>query len=240
MKNKLGKWLVGLSLALVVALVLSLGLASTLAVADTRIAVAKPVAVDAEYVYDGTEQTFGLVLPEGYEALYEVYGNRRTEAGNQHVTVRLKNPDTHMWEDGTDADLDFIFSIGKATYDMSGVQFVNAEYTYDGTEKKVEVSGTLPAGVTVSYIANTRTDAGVSMAVATFSGDEHNYFAIPYMTASITVNKAEVAKPSPDTTEFVYDGTEKVYGVQENALWEISGNKQTHPGQYTVAVSLKD
>ena len=47
------------------------------------------------------------------------------------------------------------FTIGKATYDMSNVKFEDANYTYDGTEKKIEITGTLPEGVEVNYENNT-------------------------------------------------------------------------------------
>ena len=44
--------------------------------------------------------------------------------------------------------------------EITGVTLSNAEYTYDGTEKSVSISGTLPYGATVSYTNEKATDAG--------------------------------------------------------------------------------
>ena len=42
-------------------------------------------------------------------------------------------------------------SVSESTdKEITGVTFAGAEYDYDGTEKRIEVSG-LPTGVTVSY-----------------------------------------------------------------------------------------
>ena len=37
---------------------------------------------------------------------------------------------------------------------MSNILFSDVEYTYDGTEKELKITGTLPTGVTVNYTAN--------------------------------------------------------------------------------------
>ncbi|MCD7746339.1 MAG: InlB B-repeat-containing protein [Lachnospiraceae bacterium] len=79
------------------------------------------------------------------------------------------------------------FTIAKATYDMSGVSFADATVEYDGTEKALEISGTLADGVTVTYTSNTRTEAGSVTATAAFTGDSNNYETIASMTATLTV-----------------------------------------------------
>ena len=59
---------------------------------------------------------------------------------------------------------------------MSGAAWnYSAPFTYDGTEKSVEVTG-LPPGVTVaSYEGNTATKTGTYIAHVTFAYDERNY-----------------------------------------------------------------
>lgn len=131
-------------------------------------------------------------------------------------------------------------TIAKAAYDMSGIKFENATYPYDGTEKKIEISGTLPSGVTVAYENNTLINAGTQTATAKFTGDTTNYNAIDNMTATLTVNKAQIAKPVADTTTFLYTGSELTYNVAENANYTVSGNKATNAGTTTVMVALKD
>ena len=83
------------------------------------------------------------------------------------------------------------FTINKADYNMSGVTFEDATYTYDGEEKTLTISGTLPAGVSVSYSQNALTDAGFIEVVASFEGDYLNYNHISAKIAILTINKAE-------------------------------------------------
>ena len=84
------------------------------------------------------------------------------------------------------------FTITKATYNMTGVKFEDASYTYDGSEKTLTISGTLPTGVTVAYENNKLTNAGSVTATAKFTiADSNNYCAIDDMTATLTITKAK-------------------------------------------------
>ena len=84
------------------------------------------------------------------------------------------------------------FTITKATYDMTGVKFEDASYTYDGSEKTLTISGTLPTDVTVAYENNKLTNAGSVTAKAKFTiADSDNYCAIKDMTATLTITKAK-------------------------------------------------
>ncbi len=107
-------------------------------------------------------------------------------------TVRLqdfKNPDsvTETLPAGdyviyyfVDGGYDYFYSVevkvlekhvqsGKV--DLGGVVFESAETFYDGSEKRLEISGELPEGVTVEYIDNALTEAGNTQAVAVFKKD---------------------------------------------------------------------
>lgn len=90
------------------------------------------------------------------------------------------------------------YSVEKAHYDMSGVKFEDAEYTYDGQEKKLEIEGVLPAGVSVAYTENSRTDAGELTVTATFTGDAENYEAIAPMSATLRIGKAQPEYTVPE------------------------------------------
>ena len=84
------------------------------------------------------------------------------------------------------------FTITKATYNMTGVKFEDASYTYDGNEKTLTISGTLPTGVIVAYENNKLTNAGSVTAKAKFTiADSDNYYAIGDMTATLTITKAK-------------------------------------------------
>ena len=110
-----------------------------------------------------------------------------TAAGS--YTVKATFPETENYNAVT-ATADF--TITKATYNMTGVKFENASYTYDGSEKTLTISGTLPTGVTVAYENNKLTNAGSVTAKAKFTiADSNNYCAIDDMTATLTITKAK-------------------------------------------------
>ena len=110
-----------------------------------------------------------------------------TAAGS--YTVKATFPETENYNAVT-ATADF--TITKATYNMTGVEFENASYTYDGSEKTLTISGTLPTGVTVAYENNKLTNAGSVTAKAKFTiPDSNNYCAIKDMTATLTITKAK-------------------------------------------------
>ena len=103
-----------------------------------------------------------------------------------------------------------IVEIGKADYDMSGVKFENATYTYDGKEKTLEISGELPEGVTVSYENNTLTNAGSVKATAEFTvADTEHYNEIDeVLYADLTITKATpTITIKPDQATLTGSGT---------------------------------
>ena len=110
-----------------------------------------------------------------------------TAAGG--YTVKATFPETVNYKAVT-ATADF--TITKAAYNMTGVEFEDASYTYDGSEKTLTISGTLPTGVAVAYENNKLTNAGSVTAKAKFTiADSNNYCAIDDMTATLTITKAK-------------------------------------------------
>ncbi|MDE7385207.1 MAG: MBG domain-containing protein, partial [Anaeroplasmataceae bacterium] len=99
-------------------------------------------------------------------------------------------------------------TIAKADYDLSGITFADVTYTYDGTEKELVYTGSLPAGVTfVGYTTNKGTDAGTYEAKASFVGeDTDNYNVIADLTATLTIAKADPSLEGLQVT-FINDYT---------------------------------
>ena len=80
-------------------------------------------------------------------------------------------------------------TIGKATYDMSGVAWDYAgPFEGDGAEKSVVLLG-LPDGVTATYTGNTATDPGTYTAHAILSYDATNYEAPAMADLEWTINR---------------------------------------------------
>ena len=73
--------------------------------------------------------------------------------------------------------------------DITGIIFSDATFTYDGTEKKAEISGVLPDGVSVSYENNAATNAGIYNAKAVLSGENYNTLTLD---CTLTIKKADI------------------------------------------------
>ena len=118
--------------------------------------------------------------------------------------------------------------------DIEGVTFVGAEFVYDGEEHKIEIAGTLPEGVSVSYENNKATDAGTYEAKATLKGEGYNTLTL---TAQLVITEAEMGLTFTKG-EFVYDGTEHEITVSgtlpEGVTVEYTGNKATEVGSHPV------
>ena len=156
-----------------------------------------PSAV-AGLVYTGEEQTG---VPKGLP--YEVTGKTAaTHAGSYTATVRLRPG--YVWDDGTKADKTVVWTIARATYDMSGVTFEDRQFPYNmTTPRSLSVAGTLPAGVTVTYTGNGQVGPGTFPVTATFTVDEANYEPIEPMTATMYIGVNPGPGPDPDPTPVI-------------------------------------
>lgn len=146
-------------------------------------------------VYNGSAQSFTALLKdgdrtiEGIEFSYTENGSTflgATNVGKYSILVSY-NDDTYGAGSVT-----IQFEITKATYDMSGIKFVDATLTYTGALQNLQVIGTLPVGVSVSYSAGL-TNVGTVTVTASFTGDSLNYEAIPNMTAELTIVAKELS-----------------------------------------------
>ena len=150
-----------------------------------------PSAV-AGLVYTGEEQAG---VPKGLP--YEVTGETATTAGSYTATVRLRPG--YVWDDGTKADKTVVWTITRATHDMSGVTFEDRQFPYNmTTPRSLSVAGTLPAGVTVTYTGNGQVGPGTFPVTATFTVDETNYEPIEPMTATMYIGVDPDPGPGPD------------------------------------------
>ncbi|MBQ3288868.1 MAG: C10 family peptidase [Kiritimatiellae bacterium] len=166
-------------------------------------AVYVPVAM-LGLVYNGNAQT-GVCEGVGFT----LSDNVKTNAGS-YVAKAAPRPG-FKWSDGSTAQKSISWSIDKATYDMSGVTFSDETCAYDGKPHSLEVSGSLPSGVTVSYENNGHQEVGVYEVTAIFSGDAVNYYSIPDMKATLTIVSVnpDPSQPMPIafTAVAVADGT---------------------------------
>ena len=70
----------------------------------------KPQVVNTVYTYNGSVQTFNIIVNKNQ---VNIQNQNRTNAGSQNVLVSLLN-NNYRWQDGTDANIQFVFTIDKA------------------------------------------------------------------------------------------------------------------------------
>lgn len=201
---------------------------------------------DVTVTYDGQEHKAEIsgTLPEGVTCSYTCNG----QAGNSAVNAGTYNVAANLSGEGYNSKtLTAKLTINKA--EITGITFANSTVTYDGQTHSLQVSGTLPSGVTCTYdyngqAVNQFTNAGEYTVKATLKGD--NYIT-KELTAKLTINKAEITGVtlSDDTVE--YDGLPHSINVVGNVptgvncVYTYNGealNEVTDTSEYTVKATL--
>ena len=199
------------------------------------------------FVYDGGEHSIYLVnVPEGVDVEYS--GNTHVEAGKYAADAMLIPKDANNYE--VPEINGCTWSIGKADLKLPEIVWTDSsDFTYDGTEKSVEIFNELGDDVRVEYTGNTARAAGRYFAKAIFSPvDDVNYRAPEAQGHSWTIAKAEFDMSGAhwDYAEpFVYDGSPKtvrVAGLPEGVAAEYVNASATDAGSYTSTAkfSVKD
>ena len=131
---------------------------------------------------------------------------------------------------------------GEEKQDITGITFVGATYTYDGTEKSLTITGDLPNGVAVNYTNNTATNAGTYTAVASLTGEGYNPLTL---TTQLVINKAtyDMSRVSWDySSAFTFDGTQKsvmLSGLPNGVtINNYVDNQKTNAGDYIASASF--
>ena len=150
---------------------------------------------------EGSAGTAGDSVTAAVSVTYGGVAAQIQNAGDYVLGVALSGDDaenytavlTASWTGGGAIENNTV-TVEKANYDMTGVTFENASFKYDGTEKTITVSGTLPTGaddiqVTVSYSGTNGTaltNAGSTEITATFATTSANY-NVPEATKTATL-----------------------------------------------------
>ncbi len=171
---------------------------------------------------------------------------------NDEVTVYLeKSPgltvgtyDITVTASNTNYDITLVngtYTITKATYDMSDIGFDNLIVSYDGTSHSIEITGTLPQDVTVSYMNNSQSDLGVFTVTATFSGDANNYNEISDMTATLTIEKNTISGVEFEDASYDYNGQSHMLsasGIPSGAQVVYDTEGYIDAGTYSIEATI--
>ena len=183
-------------------------------------------------------------LAEGDQCELSYENNEKTEAGEYTAAVTGLGNGNYTLEGGTGRSLEwrieqavvsFVVSANRHTYDKEPkraqvaqpagqVVMEDGSYTvdYDGEDSQTVV-GTYP--VTVTLHDNN------------FCFEDGEAFAV---VGELVILEAQVVIPQADGREFVYDGTQQTYHIEESPYYTVEGNLQKEAGDHTVRVALKD
>ena len=192
-------------------------------------------------MYDGNAHSLEVTgLPAGVSVTYK--NNDKTNAGEYEVTATFTAADTTNYEALATSELTATLTIEKAKYAMDNVAFAGKTVTYNGIVHSLEVTG-LPAGVSVTYKNNDKTNAGEYEVTATFTGDA-NHEAIGDMKATLTIAKAKYVMGGVEFADkkVTYDGKEhriEVTGLPAGVSVTYTNNGQTNAGEYEVTATFE-
>ena len=195
------------------------------------------------FTYDGTEHRIILKgLPEGVFPTYR--NNARTDAGTYQASVSFKIADDRNFKVPTFEDCEW--TIRKADYDMSGVQWnYNGEFRYTGRMHEVLLRG-LPDGVRAVYTGNAAAVTGSYEATADLIPYDQDNYNKPHIGSC----KWQIVKADYEMAPVKWDYSgAKTYNGREQSIMleqlpngvtaEYTGNEATEVGKYTAKAVLK-
>ena len=122
---------------------------------------------------------------------------------------------------------------------ITGIEFNDQEFEYDGSEHNLSISGILPAGASVSYENNGRTAVGSQEVTATISGTGYETVVLH---ATLTINPKEITGVTFENGYFDYDGNEHSIFVSgtlpEGVTASYTDNTRTEVGPQYASVTL--
>ena len=159
---------------------------------------------ECSFIYDGRSKLPAAYYTDAVGAkVFALVSGAATEAGDSYVArASVSDPNYSFKNTST------VFEIKKADYDTSGAFWSESEFVYDGTQKRVYLSG-LPDGVSILGYNNDRARSAGSYTVSVrLSYDERNYNPpkIPTLTWEILPAKYDMSGVSFLPTEAIFDG----------------------------------
>ena len=127
---------------------------------------------------------------------------------------------------------------------VTGITFSNKTFTYNGTKRSLQISGTLPSEVTVDYVNNGKINADTYTVIATFTCETDNYNVPEDMTATLTIKKAvyDMNAVTFDNKTVTYNGKTQSLAVSDNlpsgVTVNYTNNNQVDVGQYVVVATF--
>ncbi len=214
-------------------------LTSTLTISKAPIT----IQIDSKTSFFGQE-----LLPLTYTVIGNLYDDldivlqkeEGLSAGTYTITTHINHPSYEI------TIIQGVYTIKGQTLDMTGITFDHQTFTYDGTEKKIEINGDLPEGIKeVIYTLQTRLDVGTQQVIARFVVEE-GMDPVENMIAELTIEPATIEGITLEGGSFTYDGsirafvlnkTTTQYGDTLSVVYN-KNNTFIDAGTYSIEVTL--
>lgn len=206
--------------------------------------------------YNGAEQTFPISeikVPVGVE-ITGITNNTGIEIATYTATITVSYAPELLANYEEVTTLQVSWKIVKANYDMSGVSWdydSATPFVYNGQTQTVEITGTLPTGVTVkTYTGNSAKDVNADGFVAsvTFNYDSVHYNAPSFASLEWRIEPATLVVKAKDASVSYgtlaentgvdysgFVGTEDENVLDGTLLYQYSGyNKNSRVGTYII------
>lgn len=190
----------------------------------------KPTIVD-EYIYTGRPQSVKL---QGYnENIMNLSNVTRKDAGEQEITVSLKNTSKSKWADSTTEPVKLNWVIKKAPIT---IEWSNLEIRYDGEKHApVAVANGLANDKITIDVSGADSTEGEHTATATLSGSAADNYEItnPIIQYKIVKESGDISVLDENIIlsqySFVYSGSEKepTVRIKSNGSWLEEGKDYT-------------
>ena len=187
------------------------------------------------FTYDGTQKEVKIVpenlLPEGTTVTYS--NEKKTNAGTYKATAVLTKAN---YETKT---LEIDWTINKANFPAS-ITFNDASFVYDSNVKTVLISGSsLPAGTSVAYTGNTRTNIGISEASVVLTNSNYN---TKTLNAKLEITPTDFPPVALTGRTFVYNGNEQKIEISgtlpANTTVVYTNNRAVNAGTYKATAVI--
>ena len=175
-------------------------------------------------------------LPSGVSATYD--GNNQTQAGEYTVTAHFTGDSVNY-----NAIPNMTAKLKINASDLTGISFHDGEFTYDGTEKSIFITGELPEGVEVEYTNNEQINADSYTVTAKFTCTNGNYTNLPELTATLTIKKAVY-----DMSAVVFADKTVTYNGESHSILatnlpngvtaQYTGNNKINADEYTITATF--
>ncbi len=222
-----------------------------------RATLTRPAADNTQFTYNGALQTYNPQIAADVKAHVTVNNNTMTDAGTQNVEISINDKTNYEWstekEGNTQDVITFPFTIAKAN--LTVTLPTELEYPYDGGNHFQPITVTGIQGedeYTVMY--QKEADWGAPWAIINVADTCTVHYRVQANTTNyivpddgyyeITINPAQLTKPTADTRTFEYNTQPQTYtfGGFDDQTMLLSGDglTQTNAKTYKLTVAIKD